>query len=115
MKIGFGGSINFLKFIQKLNEQNLENINSNNLTIVKAMNFGQNLLQKNGLFSKNNIQKNGFCYFREFLQEFGFDGLIALIATKIADWKTKNGKSRNNLTYVIFDLKMERIFAKKVE
>ena len=82
------------------------------MTIVKAMNFGQNLLQKNGLFSKNNIQKNGFYYFGEFLQESGFDSLIA---TEIADWNTKNGKSGNNLTYVIFDLKKERIFAKKVE
>ena len=93
MRIGFEGSVDFLKFIQKLNEQNLENVNSNNLTIVKSMNFGQNLLQKNYPFGKDNIQKNGFYYFGEFLQEFGFDRLIA---TEIADWNTKKGKSGNN-------------------
>ena len=71
MKIEFKDSVNVLKFIQKLNEQNLENINSNNLTIVRGMNFGQDLLEKNSSFGQYNIQKNGFCYFGEFLQEFG--------------------------------------------
>lgn len=104
--------LNILKFIKKLNEINLENINSVDLKNILPINFGQKLTQTGGAFGKTNIEKESLYYFGEFLQDFGFDGLIA---TEIADWNSKTGKSGNNLTYVIFDPNNQGILAKKVE
>ena len=49
------------------------------------------------------------------LENFCRNLVEGLIATEIADWNTKKGKSGNNLTYVVFDPKMEGFFVKKVE
>ena len=105
--------LNVLKFIKKLNEINLESIQSNDLKNILPIDFGQNLAQITGTFGKYRIEKESLYYFGEFLQEFGFDGLIAI---ENSDWnKNKNNKNGKNLTYVIFDPKLEGIIAEKVD
>ena len=68
--------LNVLKFIKKLNDANLENIQSDDLKNILPIDFGQKLPQITGNFGKYRIEKESLYYFGEFLQEFGFDGLV---------------------------------------
>ncbi len=99
---------NTVKTLITLNRNLLKVLDSNNVSnLTIGINYGQTLTNITWL------NKFGMYYFSEFLDSFGFDGVIG---HEIADWKAMKGSYKGkDLVYVLFDKDFEGIEVKSYD